>query len=370
VIIKVEALQGDVMRANGVSLHRGMSSIFLAINRNKQSIALDLKHADGVDTLRRLVPTADVFIHNMRVSALNRLGFGYDDVAKLKPDIVYCAATGFGQDGPYRDQPAFDDIIQAASGMVAFGSQTDRQYLPSLVADKTAGLALVNAVLAALFHRERTGAGQYVEVPMLETVTSFVLAEHLGGMTFEPQAGPAGYARLLNGGRKPVRTTDGFVATLPYTAANWVAFFNEIGQAHLIEELGAVDPHTRNKNVIALYAKLQEYAGVRTTAEMMEMCQRLDIPATPIYNIEELPEHPHLKAVGLFQMADHPTEGRIRYVRPPTIFSSTPAAVRCQAPVLGQDTVTVLQEAGFSGEEISRLLAQGVARQSGGERDE
>ncbi|MDB5873312.1 MAG: Formyl-CoA transferase [Ramlibacter sp.] len=364
-IIKVEPVQGDVMRANGVSLHRGMSSIFLAINRNKQSIALDLKRPEGVEALRRLVPTVDVFIHNMRVSALNKLGFGYEAVAKLKPDIVYCAATGFGQDGPYRDQPAFDDIIQAASGMVAFGSDTDRQYLPSLVADKTAGLALVNAVLAALFHRERTGVGQYVEVPMLETVTSFVLAEHLGGLTFEPQAGPAGYARLLDGGRKPVRTLDGFVATLPYTAANWISFFNEIGQPQLVEALGVVDPFTRNKNVVALYAKVQEYAADRTTAQMMEMCERLDIPATPIYGIEQLPEHPHLKAVGLFQMADHPTEGRIRYVRPPTIFSSTPAAVRCQAPLLGQDTVAVLGQAGFSSEEISRLLAQGVAKQSG-----
>jgi crotonobetainyl-CoA:carnitine CoA-transferase CaiB-like acyl-CoA transferase len=363
-VIKVEPIQGDVMRANGVSLHRGMSSVFLAINRNKQSIALDLKQADGVEILKRLVTTADVFIHNMRVPAIDRLGIGYDAVSAIKPDIVYCAATGFGQSGPYRDQPAFDDIIQAASGMVAFGSDTDRQYLPSLVADKTAGMALVNAVLAALFHRERTGAGQYVEVPMLETVTSFVLAEHLGGLTFEPQAGPAGYARLLNGGRKPVRTLDGFVATLPYTAANWISFFNEIGKPHLVEELGVVDPFTRNKNVVALYARVQDYAGDRTTAEMMEVCERLDIPATPIYGIEQLPHHPHLKAVGLFQMADHPTEGRIRYVRPPTLFSGTPANVRCQAPVLGQDTVAVLKATGFSEPEVQALLARGVVAQA------
>jgi crotonobetainyl-CoA:carnitine CoA-transferase CaiB-like acyl-CoA transferase len=363
-IIKVEALQGDVMRSNGVSRHRGMSSVFLALNRNKRSIALDLKRTEGADTLRRLTASCDVFVHNMRVSALTRLGFGYEQVAAIKPDIVYCAAPGFGQEGPYHDQPAFDDIIQAASGMVMVESDTQCRYLPSLVADKTAGMALVNSLLAALFNKERTGKGQYVEVPMLETVTSFVLAEHLGGLTFEPQSEPAGYARLLNGGRKPLRTRDGYVSTLPYTAANWVAFFNDIGKPELIERLGVVDPFTRNKNVVALYASLQEFAVQRTTDELMQMCRRLDIPATPIYGMQDLPQHPHLKAVGLFQMTDHPTEGRMRYVRPPTVFSATPASVRYQAPILGQDTVSILNEAGFSEGEISHLLSQGVVAQA------
>ena len=363
-IIKVEGLGGDVMRSNGVSRHRGMSSVFLALNRNKRSIALDLKHPEGAETLRRLVASCDVFVHNMRIAALKRLGFGYEQVAAVKPDIVYCSAPGFGQDGPYHDQPAFDDIIQAASGMVTVEPDAECRYVPSLVADKTAGMAVVNSVLAALFSKERTGKGQYVEVPMMETVTSFVLAEHLGGLTFEPQSEPAGYARLLNGGRKPCRTRDGYVATLPYTAANWVAFFNDIGKPELIDRLGVVDPFTRNKNVAALYANLQEFAEQRTTDELMEMCRRLDIPATPIYSIQELPEHPHLKAVGMFQMTDHPTEGRIRYVRPPTVFSSTPASVRYHAPVLGQDTVSILDEAGFSKGEISRLLSEGVAAQA------
>jgi crotonobetainyl-CoA:carnitine CoA-transferase CaiB-like acyl-CoA transferase len=368
-VVKVEGLAGDVMRANGVSRHRGMGSVFLAVNRNKKSIALDLKHPEGAAALRRLIGQSDVFVHNMRAAALDRLGFSYENVASIKPDIVYCAAPGFGQDGPYHDQPAFDDIIQAASGMVSSAPGKDCEYLPSLVADKTAGLAVVNAVLAALFHKERTGQGQYVEVPMLETVTSFVLTEHMGGMTFEPQTEPVGYARLLDNGRKPLRTLDGFVATLPYTANNWVSFFNEIGKPELIEEYGAVDPFTRNKNVSKLYAALQDFAAKRTTAQMMEMCLRLDIPATPIYGLQQLTEHPHLKAVGLFQTVDHPTEGRMRYVRPTAIFAGTPATVRCQAPVLGQDTRSVLLDAGFSEAEIGRLLRLGAVAEAQGHKE-
>lgn len=364
-IIKVESLTGDLMRANGVARSRGMGAVFLAVNRNKQSIALDLKHPDGAAALRRLISNCDVFVHNIRVAALQRLGFGFEQVAAIKPDVVYCAATGFGQDGPYHDQPAFDDIIQAASGMMASAPGEDCEYLPSLVADKTAGLALVNAVLAALFHRERTGEGQYVEVPMLETVTAFVMAEHLGGLTFDPQSEPAGYARLLkNGRRKPVRTLDGFVATLPYTGAHWVAFFNDIGRPELNEEYGTADAFTRNRNLPRLYAELQAFAAGKTSEEVMQTCRRLDIPATPIYELDQLPEHPQLKAVGLFQTAEHPTEGRIRYVRPPIGFSRTPATVRRQAPVLGQDTSRVLRDAGLSDAEISGLLIKGAAAQA------
>lgn len=365
-IVKVEPLTGDVIRYNGLSVNRGMSSVFIGTNRNKQSIALDLKHEDGVRTLRRLIAGADIFIHNMRIEALERLGFGYESVRKLKDDIVYCVATGFGQEGPYKDQPAFDDIIQAGSGLIGFGSDTERHYVPSLIADKTAGLALVNAVLAALFHRERSGEGQYVEVPMLETLAAFVLVEHMGGMAFDPPAGPAGYARLLDDGRKPVKTTDGFVAMLPYTGNNWVSFLNETGQPHLIEELGVVDPFTRNANVPKLYAKVQEYANSRTTQQLMDFCRKLDIPATPIYRVEELPEHPHLKSVGLFQTQEHPTEGRLRYVRPATLFSRTPATVRNQAPVLGQDSIAILEQSGFGQDEIDRLLADGVVKQAKG----
>ena len=361
-IIKVENLEGDLMRANGVSLHPGMSSIFLAINRNKRSIAVDLKSAEGGEILTRLLGGADVLVHNMRVAAIERLGFGYRAVAELNPDIVYCAATGFGQDGPDRDKPAFDDIIQAACGLAGLNGVGHEQpdYVPTLVADKTAGMAVVNAVLAALFSRERTGHGQYVEVPMFETMVAFVLSEHLGGLSFDPAPAKAGYARLLAGGRKPAPTRDGYIAILPYTGDHWAAFFNAAGRADLAEKYGGKDRQARNAHIVALYRDMAEITRQRTTAEWMDLCASLDIPATPIYAVDDLLEHPHLKQVGLFQTALHASEGSIRYVAPPTRFAATPASVRLHAPLLGQHTREILREAGYADAQIASLSARGI----------
>jgi formyl-CoA transferase len=303
----------------------------------------------------------------MRVAAIERLGFGYKAVSALNPDIVYCVATGFGQDGPDRDKPAFDDIIQAACGLASLNSVGREQpdYAPTLVADKTAGMALVNAVLAALFSRERTGRGQYVEVPMFETMVAFLLSEHLGGLTFDPAPAKAGYARLLSGGRKPAPTKDGYIAMLPYTGDHWAAFFNAVGRADLAQKYGGGDRQSRNAKIVEMYSDLAQATRQRTTAEWMDVCAALDIPATPIYAVDDLPEHPHLKAVGLFQTAQHPSEGTIRYVNPPTRFAATPASVRFAAPLLGQHTQAILREAGFGDEEIASMETRRIVSQSG-----
>jgi len=364
-IIKVENPNGDMMRTNGVSLHPGMSSIFLALNRNKRSLCLNLTTPEGKKVLSRLIASVDVLVHNMRVEAIERLGFGYQTVQAINPKIVYCAATGFDQDGPDRDKPAFDDIIQAASGLATIASigRDKPDFVPTLVADKTAGISVVTALLAALFHRERTGEGQYVEVPMLETMVAFILTEHLGGLTFEPSPTKAGYARLLAGGRKPAPTKDGFLALLPYTTEQWHSFLKAANRPDLIETLAIADRHTRNANIQKIYATLHEITLTRTTAEWMAICNQFDIPATPLYSLDDLPQHPQLLASKLFQTMEHPSEGTVRYVRPPTKFARTPAAVRGPAPRVGEHSCEILREAGLQDDEINALLSSNTVKQ-------
>ena len=361
-VIKVESLEGDLIRTNGVSRNPGMSSIYLAINRNKRSLALDLKKPAAVAALRKLVRTADAVVHNMRMEAIERLGFGYQACVAEKPDIVYAVATGFGEDGPDAGRPAFDDVIQAGCGLVSLSEVYAQRpdFMPSLIADKATGLALVNAVLAALFHRQRTGEGQFVEVPMLETMTAFTMAEHMGGLAFEPEEGPAGYQRILHGGRRPMQTRDGWLAVLPYTGEHWAAFLEDVGRADLIAIAG--DRHLRAKHIHELYAVMTSAMVARTSDEWMATCDRLDIPATKVFSLDELPEHPHLKAVGFFTEREHPTEGRIRETRPPAKFSRTPASVGRPAPRLGEDSREVLREAGLSEREIDALVGSGVVK--------
>ncbi|HEX6722885.1 MAG TPA: CoA transferase, partial [Burkholderiaceae bacterium] len=357
-VIKVEPPEGDRMRANGVTRHRGMSSIFLAINRNKRSLCIDLKSPAGVAVLGRLLPTVDVLVHNMRPAAVQRLGLQHQAVAALNPRLVYCVAPGFGRGGPDEDKPAFDDVIQAACGLAdLLGRHRDGRpdYVPSLIADKTAGLALANAVLAALFERERSGRGQFVEVPMFETMVAFMLAEHLGGRTFEPAHGPAGYQRLLSGGRRPAPTRDGHVAMLPYSGAQWRQFFVRAGREDLAAKYNFDDRHERNARIREIYDDMARVTQHMTSAQCLALCEALDIAATRIYAIDELPAHPHLVAVGLFERTLHPTEGAIVGVRPPTRFARTPATVRRPAPLLGEHTDELLREAGLDDAQIAEL---------------
>ena len=361
-VIKLEPPEGDLMRANGVSRTRGLSSIFLAINRNKRSLAIDLKRPEGLAAVLRLLPTVDVLVHNMRTAAIDRLGLGYAACAAINPKLLYCVATGFGEDGPDAGKPAFDDVIQAACGLAGLiGHQSgEPDYVPSLIADKTTGLALANAVLAGLFERCRSDQGQYVEVPMFETMVTFTLAEHLGGRSFEPAAGPAGYARLLAGGRKPAPTRDGHVAMLPYTGEHWHRFFERVGRPDLSEKYAIDDRHARNARVKELYADMTAITRTLGTDELLALCVELDIPATRIHRIDELTEHPHLQAVGLFQQQQHPSAGAIVAMRPATRFARTPAELALHAPQLGEHSVQVLQEAGLSPAEIKQLLDQQI----------
>lgn len=355
-LIKVEGLTGDQWRYTGQFRNRGMSGQFMAANRNKRSVAVDLKTEGGAEVLRRLIAKADAIVSNIRPAALARLGFGYEDCKALNPRIIYAAATGFGQDGPWAKRPAFDEIVQAASGLASsIGTDDEPAFVPSLVGDKLCGLALAGAVAAALVYRERTGKGQLVEVPMLETVAAFNSIEMLGGHAFVPPIGPAGYKRVKE--RRPVKTKDGWLTMLPYSGDNWCTFFETVGHPECIEEFSVRDPIKRAANIDAIYKRMNKIALERTTAEWEALLLKIDVPHASFAKMKEVGEQPHLKAVGLFQELDHPTEGKIQQARPPARFSESPASIRRMPPRLGQHTREILAEVGYSEADIDALLS-------------
>ena len=358
-VIKIEPLTGDTWRYSGQFRNRGMTGQFMAVNRNKRSLALDLKLPDGKSVLQRLIATADVLLTNIRPAALARLGFGYEACQQINPRLVYAAATGFGQDGPWAARPAFDEVIQASSGFAsAMGSDDEPAFVPSLVADKICGLTLVGAVSAALVHRESTGKGQMVEVPMLETITAFNSIEMLGGHAFEPPIGPAGYKRMKE--RRPVRTKDGWLTMLPYSGENWCIFFEAVGHPECIERFAVKDSVARARNIDQIYNKMAEIAITRTTAEWEELLLRIDVPHAAFAKITEIAEQPHLKAVGMIATLDHPSEGKIRQARPSARFSDTPAEIHRMPPRLGEHSRAILREAGFTEEDVASMIEKKV----------
>jgi crotonobetainyl-CoA:carnitine CoA-transferase CaiB-like acyl-CoA transferase len=354
-VIKIESLAGDNWRHSGQFRNRGMSGQFMAANRNKRSVALDLKHPDGKAVLRRLIATADALVSNIRPAGLTRLDFSYDACKQLNPRIIYAVATGFGQNGPWAARPAFDEIIQAASGFAsAMGSDDEPAFVPSLVGDKICGMALTSAVTAALLHRERTGEGQMVEVPMLETLAAFNSIEMFGGYAFVPPIGPSGYKRMK--ARRPVRTKDGWLTMLPYSGENWCAFFEAVGHPECIEEFSVRDPVLRAQNIDKIYDRMRDIAPERTTAEWETLFLQIDVPHAAFAKLTEIAEQPHLKAVDMFPELDHPTEGKIRQARPPARFSASPASIHRMAPGLGEHTNEVLRETGYTQAEIDSLI--------------
>jgi crotonobetainyl-CoA:carnitine CoA-transferase CaiB-like acyl-CoA transferase len=343
---------GDIMRWSGRTPEHAppdLGPIYMTINRNKRSVLLDLREEKAGLALRRLIATCDVFAASVRYDGLKRLRLDYEAVKVIRPDIVYCHGAGYGAAGPYAGEPAYDDLIQATSGLADLLPRTDGnptpRYLPTLAADKVAGLFMSQAITAALFHRERTGEGQFVEVPMLECVASFNLVENLFGHTFDPPTGQWSYTRSANPNRKPFQTKDGYIGLLPYTDQQWDEFFKIAGWG---ETLGRdprfADFRTRAHHVGELYGLVEEVTRTRTTDEWLELLKPLQIPVVRMNRFDDLMEDPHLKAVGFFQRYEHPDAGPYVGLRPPVTYSATPANVRRHPPRLGQDTDDVLAE--------------------------
>jgi crotonobetainyl-CoA:carnitine CoA-transferase CaiB-like acyl-CoA transferase len=362
-IIKVEPPDGgDLMRYMGPQRNAGMSGIFLNVNRNKRSVVLDLKREEAKEVLRRLVSTADVFIHNMRPQAIARLGFDYPAVAALRPDIVYCAAYGYSARGPYAERPAYDDLIQGVSGLAALGADDDGapRYARTVLGDKLVGMMAAQAVLAALVHRAGTGEGQAVEVPMFECMAAFLLTEHLCGRAFEPPLGAAANARVVSPHRRPARARDGYICIMPYTDAHWSAFFDIAGRGDLLGDPRFERYAARMRHIDALYAILCEAAAEKTVGEWAALCERARIPWAPVNTLDDLFDDEHLRAVDFFRRSTHPSEGETVLPAPPVAFSATPASIRRPAPRHGEHAAELLAELGYSEDAIARLGASGA----------
>jgi len=373
-VIKVEAPGGDGVRGIGPARHPGMGSPFLNANRNKRSIVLDLKLAAGREVLLELAAGADVLLYNVRPQAMARLGLAYADVAAVNPGIVYAGVFGYGQSGPYAAKPAYDDLIQGATGFPALAVRAGGErpaYVPTPIADRFVGASAVGAIVAALFHRQKTGEGQSVEIPMFETMAQMVLSDHMYGHGFVPPLGDTGYPRLLSEDRRPYRTRDGHVCALVYTDRQWRAFFELIGRPEVMDS----DPRfatltQRTDHIHELYAMVAEVMTTRTTAEWIEALERIDIPVMPMHGIESLMDDPHLRAVGLLQAVDHPSEGRVMQLGVPSTWSRTQPGVRRPAPRIGEHGREILAALGYAPSEIEALAAAGATRLPADEADD
>jgi len=362
-VVKVEAPEGDNVRDAGVAKTDGMGHVFLHGNRGKKSIVLDLKKPAARAVLTSLLAQADVFVCNVRPAAMKRLGLGVEHLQSLNPRLIQVTACGYGSSGPYADKPAYDDLIQGAAAIPWLTQQHGApapSYVPLSLADRVTGLHVVYAVTAALYAREKSGVGQHVEVPMFESVAHFVLADHMAGRTFEPDAAPAGYDRLLSTHRRPCKTVDGYLSVLIYNDRQWRSFLEAIGQPHRFDDPRFSSQRQRSLNIHFIYGWVADVMATKTNAEWQALLAAADIPFQVPNTIDDLLSDPHLLATGFLGSEDHPTEGRLRTLGTPTAWSATPTGTLSHAPRLGEHTVEILRSVGFDDAQIDELLADGA----------
>ena len=361
-VIKIEAPEGDAPRHTGPSRSPNMAALYMGLNRSKRSLVLDLKQPAAANALWRLIAKADVFVHSMRPQKVEKLGFDHQTVCAKNPRLVYAALHGYRDGGPYSGLPAYDDVIQGQSGIAALMSVGgEPRYAPTILADKISALAISNAVTTALFARERTGSGQFVEIPMFEQLVWFVLAEHLFGHNFVPPMGALGYTRVTGAWRRPYKTKDGHLCMMAYTERHWRKFWPAVGKPELCDDPRFSSIAARSHNVVALYELAGACLAERTTDEWIALLRGLEIPCAKMASLDDLLTDPQLAATGFFKHAHHPTEGNILYTDLPVRFSGSTSTEQRLQPRLGEHSFEVLREAGLSESEIKALAAAGAA---------
>lgn len=348
-VIKIEMPQGDKNRRSGPARNPGMSALFMSNNRNKRSVVIDLKSEEGQATLMKLVETADVLMHSVRTSAAERLGFSYEAVAKRNPRIIYAFAGGYSQQGPKRNRPVYDDVMQAESGLVGLIRDVygEAHYVPTAIVDKSAGQMLAGAVAMALYSREKTGEGQAVHVPMFEHTVSFLMAEHLWNGVFDPPPGPLGYTRLLSPNRRPFATTDGHVSLCALTDEQWMRAFVAMERPEWCDDPRFTTVHARNQNFNELYERVGEILRTRSTEDWCRIFDEADVPNGAVNTLEGVYRDPYLNETGFWVHYDHPSEGPCVTTAVVPHFSRTPGGMNRVQPRLGEHTQEVLAEAGL-----------------------
>lgn len=363
-VIKVENLAGDMARGVGARRHEGMSALALNLQRNKRSVALDLGTSEGQQVLDDLLRDADVMVTNLRPRSRTRLGLTYDRLSAINSGLILCTAQAYGSDTTQRDDPAYDDIVQAASGSARLAEFVDGEprFAPSIIADKVVGLYLVIAILAAIVDKQRTGKGQAVDVPMVDSMIGFNLVEHLAGHTFDPPEGAFGWSRVLIPERVPHRTADSWICIMPYSLKNWNDFFRLAGRPELVDAPGYRDVTERHRRMGELLTVVREAAPAHTTAEWLKLCARDGIPAADLLDLSRAHQDDYVLGQRLLTRRVHPSEGCYYSTRTPVNLSRTPVAFARHAPRLGEDTIDVLKSLGYPPDRIEELTTAVVVR--------
>ena len=362
-VIKLEPPEGDLTRSIGPRRSPLMGAFFLTSNRSKRSIVVDLKTKEGQEVLARLLRKTDVLLHSLRTPAARKLGIDYATLSSHNPGLVYCHVTGYADAGLYGGRPAYDDIGQAASGLAELQTVVAGQprFVPTIVADKIGGLHAAFGILAALMHRMQTGQGQEVDVAMFESLVAFNMMEHQWGHVFEPPLGPMGYQPVSTASRRPYRTKDGFLALLPYSDANWRRFFELAGEPQMMDDPRFATFAARQKHFRDVWGEIERQAARKTNAEWLALLADSDVPFSVVNKLEDLPQDPHLESVGFWTVAEHPTDGLMRFPASPVTMGKSPMRMTRMPPRLGEHGADILRECGFDADAIGKLTGAGGA---------